>query len=185
MVWATWNDSSTSYSYTSSNYYTGSSNNLWYTWSATSSATTITNNYAAPPRVSAAERRASEEKRIAKRKRERHFKRMAELRAERLLLEHLSPAQRAEYRADGEFTVLASGGRRYLIRKGRQHNVFELDDEGVRVKELCGHVSERVPDADNILAQKLWLETAEDEFVAKCNIWDLTGYRRLSQEVAA
>lgn len=93
----------------------------------------------------------------------------AKARAEALLLSILDEQQTADYRARQEFTTTGSDGKRYLIRLGRQHNVFELDDNGDRVTNICGHVSDRVPDEDNIAAQKLALETNAPAFLATAN----------------
>lgn len=91
-------------------------------------------------------------------------------RAEMLLLEHLSEQQRAEWRENGYFTVVGGSGRRYRIKRGRQHNIDELDSNGRRIANLCGHVGDAVPDEDNVLIQKLMLETDEEQFRRIANI---------------
>ena len=38
-----------------------------------------------------------------------------------------------------------------------------------KIKTLCAHPTVRVPDADNMLAQKLYLESNEEEFLRIAN----------------
>lgn len=94
---------------------------------------------------------------------------LAEKRAEKLLQETLSAAQREELIAKGYFTLetIASSGERriYRIRRGRSRNVDQVDATGRRIKTLCAHPVAMVPDADTMIAQKLMLESQEDEFL--------------------
>lgn len=94
-------------------------------------------------------------------------------RAEVLLHENLSPVQLAELRAAGHFhleTVAPSGERRrYRIERGRSRNVKQVTAEGRVIKTLCAHPAEEVPDADTMLAQKLFLECSEEEFLRVAN----------------
>ncbi len=99
----------------------------------------------------------------------------AEKRAEKLLQELLSAEQRAELAAKGFFTLrtIAKSGeeRIYRIRRGRSRNVEQVDAQGNRIKTLCAHPIEMVPDADTMLAQKLMLETPDmqEEFLRIAN----------------
>lgn len=94
-------------------------------------------------------------------------------RAERLLHEMLSPKQVEELKANNHFhleTVSANGERRrYRINRGRHGNVDQVDDSGRRIKRLCVHPIEGVPDADTMLAQKLFLEGSEEELLRVAN----------------
>ena len=47
------------------------------------------------------------------------------------------------------------------------------DDAGVEIRSFCIHPTERVPDADSMLAQKLMLETDHDRFLKTANAHDL------------
>jgi hypothetical protein len=97
---------------------------------------------------------------------------VAKDRAEKLLRDGLSPRQCEELAAKGFFTLetLSKGQRKiYRIERGRSRNVKQVDDNGRVIKTLCAHPAEYVPDADTMLAQKLWLETAEDEFLRVAN----------------
>lgn len=88
----------------------------------------------------------------------------ADRRARTLLLRCLDRVQRRAFRQQGAFDLVASSGRRYRLKEGRQGNVFRLDSQGREVECLCGHPREAVPVADTLLAQKLWLETDETAF---------------------
>lgn len=98
---------------------------------------------------------------------------VAKERAERLLREHLSPRQREELASKGFFTletVAPTGERRlYRIDRGRSRNVRQVDGNGRVLKTLCAHPAILVPDADTMLAQKLMLETDEQEFLRIAN----------------
>jgi hypothetical protein len=91
----------------------------------------------------------------------------AKARAEKLLTEHLTPAQREQLLAHGYFDVLVSG-KTYRINRGFAGNVHLLDGRKA-VSRFCIHPSERVPDADAMLSQKLLLEANEAEFIRIAN----------------
>ena len=87
-------------------------------------------------------------------------RRRARLRAEALLWTWLSPAQRRQYRARGWFEVTTASGRRYRILRG---GVMRLDPHG---SAYCIEATSPVPVADEMLANKLLLETNERRFLA-------------------
>jgi len=79
-----------------------------------------------------------------------------------LLVEHLSPAQRAQYDRFNYFDVIGGNtGRRYRIRHGQVMNVEVLDNAGHRMCALCFMPKGHVPVGDVVLAQKLALESFE------------------------
>jgi hypothetical protein len=84
----------------------------------------------------------------------------ARLRAEALLLDWLSPSQRTQYRARGWFEVTTTAGHRYRVRRG---GVVRLDP---RRAAYCIEAVSPVPMADEMLANKLLLETDERRFLA-------------------
>lgn len=92
--------------------------------------------------------------------------------AERLLLEHLTEEQRQTYRRNGWFVVHGGKSKRqYRIRKNPSMiaNVDVLECDMV-VHRLCGHCRlDQVPMGDNLLAQKVMLEIAEDDFLRIAN----------------
>jgi hypothetical protein len=87
-------------------------------------------------------------------------RRQARRRAEALLWAWLSPAQRKQYRARRWFEVTTGSGRRYrILRDG----VVRLHPRG---SGFCIEATEPVPVADEMLANKLLLETDERRFLA-------------------
>jgi hypothetical protein len=87
-------------------------------------------------------------------------RRRARLRAEALLWAWLSPAQRQQYRRRRWFEVTTTSGRRYRILRG---GVVRLDPRG---SGYCIEATSPVPVADEMLANKLLLETDERRFLA-------------------
>ena len=87
-------------------------------------------------------------------------RRRARLRAEALLWAWLSPAQRKQYRARRWFEVTTASGRRYRILRG---GVLRLHPRG---SAYCIEATSPVPVADEMLANKLLLETDERRFLA-------------------
>lgn len=87
-------------------------------------------------------------------------------RAERLLEACLTSGQREQLRKSGWFVVYSKSGRAYQIRRGRARNVVEVNTR----RTYCCHPVDNVPDADTMLAQKLMIETQEDEFLRMANV---------------
>lgn len=91
----------------------------------------------------------------------------AEGRSLRLLREWLSPAQREQFVRKGYFEVIGSdSGMRYRIHAGASVNVCELDETGRRQVGLCFMPIGTLPIGDVMLAQKIALETCEDEVLS-------------------
>lgn len=98
----------------------------------------------------------------------------ARKRAKKLLVENLNEKQRRTLEKHGWFEVKV-GDRRFRIHNDRyQHNVFELDGAGAKLREFCAHTSHACPQEDHVLAQKLMLEGCPEEFFAIANQWDLS-----------
>jgi hypothetical protein len=94
----------------------------------------------------------------------------AEARGIRLLNEHLSPAQRNQYKACGYFDVVGgSTGKRYRINNGSQMNVEELDKKGIRQRLLCFMPEGDLVVGDVMLAQKYALELFESYTLTVAN----------------
>jgi hypothetical protein len=87
-------------------------------------------------------------------------RRQARRRAEALLWAWLSPAQREQYRRRRWFEVTAASGRRYRVLRGA---VVRRDPRG---SGYCIEATAPVPVADEMLANKLLLETDERRFLA-------------------
>jgi hypothetical protein len=66
-----------------------------------------------------------------------------------------------------------------MIKDNWRWVVRNCDDNSERkYVKLCANIGGHMcPKYDHILAQKLWIETAEDEFVRMCNIWGPYDYR--------
>ena len=94
-------------------------------------------------------------------------------RANALLLSVLSDEQCKEFKKHGRFHVTVNSGRTYRITHGWAGNVYGLDEEGKVNESLCIHPKERIPNADNMLAQLLWLMNDEDDFREIANISDV------------
>lgn len=93
-------------------------------------------------------------------------------RAEALLQDHLTKAQRAEMKKHHRITVVGSRGRRYCIhtRGSAAGNVEVKQAVGNGTAAfLCAHPS-GVPLADAFLAQKLHIEADEESFLQVANI---------------
>jgi hypothetical protein len=191
-VWGTWNN------VYHTNHVTAITNNtvIWQTWNGQTGAAPIiqvmTNVWepwneayrqrparhivAATPEEIAAQR---ERERVARERWEAEEKariagqEIAKMKARQLLLEHLTPKQKEQYEKLAYFD-LEIGGRIYRIRRGWSGNVQRIkkDEKGVdkMLESFCIHPSEWVPEEDNLLAQKLLLETSEEDFRKIANI---------------
>ena len=91
----------------------------------------------------------------------------AERRAEDLLFEHLTPKQQKQFRKDKSFKVKGgTTGYTYLITRRCTMNIYRLGRRGEERERLCFHTTYVVPVADNMLAQKIMLESSETEALA-------------------
>jgi hypothetical protein len=88
----------------------------------------------------------------------------------RLLVENLSPDQRAQYETSGHFDVTGGEtGKRYRITKAYQMNVLEIGNNGKRARSLCFMPKGNFVLGDVMLAQKLALELFESHALAVAN----------------
>ena len=93
------------------------------------------------------------------------IKQEAEVNALKLLRDTLTPRQLEAFEKDHCIPIDSEKGNRYLIRKGRAQNIEVIDKGGNITHRLCAHPVESVPDYDTMLAQKLFLEHNEEEFL--------------------
>lgn len=100
-------------------------------------------------------------------------------RAEKLLQEVLSPAQRAELQRKNYFHVRANG-RRFRITRGWAGNVLEVDARSRLRYRFCAHPNQHVPAPDVMLAQKLVLESEPERFFSVANKSQVRRLRRAS-----
>lgn len=103
-------------------------------------------------------------------------------RARQILVEHLSQAQKDTLEKHGYFDVEAGGRWFRIYGNSFQHNIFELDANGRKIREYCAHTSLACPREDHMLAQKFMIEASFEEFARVANIWDLRGHRRIIHE---
>ena len=148
--WYGWNDTWT----------TNCTASTWIGWNDTSNFVAWT-PYEQTEEQKAAAKKAKDERAAAKE------------RAERLLEENLSESQREELATQRYFTVEGGGSKRtYRVKAGLgvHGNVVEVDEQGREVANLCAAPRGDLPEADALIAQKLWLEHREEEFRQVANI---------------
>lgn len=90
-------------------------------------------------------------------------------RAETILREHLTPAQRRSLDERGWFRVESEQGNLYRIERGMSGNVKAIDRRGRATARFCIHPTDGSPSPDVMLAQKLLLETDEAAFLRIAN----------------
>jgi hypothetical protein len=91
-------------------------------------------------------------------------------RGRRLLVEWLSPAQRAQFEERRHFDVIGSDtGKIYRIHYGTAANVHEIDGEGRAMMGWCFVPSGFLVPGDVMLAQKIAIETDEKGALALAN----------------
>jgi hypothetical protein len=79
----------------------------------------------------------------------------------------------AAFKRHGHLVVHGRSGRRYRLRQGRVANIDVIGRDGRILHRLCAHPDRTMPALDIMLAQKLWLETDEAEFVSRANVHGL------------
>lgn len=189
-VWLTWvtSASNTTATVTSA----GTNNAVWRVWadcgtaaSTTTNATWVTwNQEVRFTQVQPTVWRETEADRAARMERQRQElerakvreKQQAEARerAKKLLVEHLSAAQREQLRVAGHFDVDVKG-RIYRIQPGRGHGAWvDRIEAGKVVEGFCIYAEpdegNPLPAEDHALAHKLLLECDEEEFRRRANV---------------
>jgi hypothetical protein len=143
----------------------------------------VDRHYVEPARRPVAPRITEEQRRLnAERDRlwqkqvdeERALRVEAERKAEILLRSILNPEQKEDLEKKRCF-FLYSKGKKYRIDRGQTGNVKLLDECNEVVESYCIHPGLKVPDADAMAAQKLWLETDPDTFKRVANITHRNG----------
>lgn len=149
----------------------------WVAWNRTYAATPSIADGMTVRRVETPEEEAAarELRRIADRERSIQIegeRKMARDRAQRILQENLTDAQREELAQKGYFSLEVYEGdqrRRYRINRGRSRNVQQVDDNGRVLKTLCAHPLIACPDEDTMLAQMLMIKNQEQQFLRIAN----------------
>jgi hypothetical protein len=94
----------------------------------------------------------------------------ADARALALLRSWLTPEQDEQWSARGNFDVVGCDtGRRYRITYRAMMNVHQLDEDGRSVAQWCFAPAGDLAAGDIMLAQKIALETMEQEALALAN----------------
>jgi hypothetical protein len=120
------------------------------------------------PAVQAALREQQERAAAAQAERQQR-ERAAEVRAEALLLELLDDEQQAQWRRQQTVDVRGCrSGKLYRLQRRRIGNVIERAGDRA-VASYCIHHPASIPLEDQVAAQKLLLETNEDEFLRIAN----------------
>lgn len=88
----------------------------------------------------------------------------AKERARQLLMRNLDAGQLRSFKADGSFRVTAKGGEVYTIKTARSFNVVAADGTS-----YCGQTAD-TPVEDQMLAQKLLLQSDPDAFFKNANV---------------
>jgi hypothetical protein len=97
-------------------------------------------------------------------------RRPAELRGIALLRSWLTPQQVAQWDARGDFEVVGCNtGRRYRLSRGTAMNIHELDANGRTVAQWCFAPEGKLATGDVLLAQKIALETMEQQVLTLAN----------------
>jgi hypothetical protein len=118
----------------------------------------------------------TEKQRIARTAAQEEFlkkREAAEHKAEDLLLMFLTDDQKNQYKEKGYIEINSDKQNKFRIRKGWSKNVEKLDASGKPECIYCIHPGILVPTCDNMLAQKLMLETDEIGFISKANKWSV------------
>lgn len=151
----------------------------WTYWTANNTTTGTAWNqwsdrerYIEPPKLTPEQQRQfieQAQREEVERKHREENKRIAEERALQLLLDNLDENQKVVYGKTKAIPIKTKSGRLYRINHGRSGNVEQVDEKGIRLKKLCFHPAESVPDFDTMLAQKLMLECCEEEVLRIAN----------------
>ena len=171
-IWSNWNGTTTNSSTGSQVWYNWNSNititstielNIWSQWNTVYyTGESIQPYKQTEEQIKKAKEYAEQiakenEIRIAKEKK-------IEETAKQLLKEILNDEQNKQFDEKGYFELTSiKSGNIYRINKGRCRNVQLLDKDRKKVQTLCFHPQERVHDYDTMVAQKLMLESCEDE----------------------
>jgi hypothetical protein len=97
-------------------------------------------------------------------------RRPAERRGIALLRSWLTPEQAAQWDVRGDFEVVGCDtGRRYRLSRGTAMNIHELDGNGRSVAQWCFAPEGKLATGDVLLAQKIALETMEQQVLRLAN----------------
>ena len=114
-----------------------------------------------------------------------HQRELAVVRADKLLGSVLSELQRAQLSGYGWFLVRGHSGALYRVRRGISMNVDALAPDGSVLHSLCAYPP-GVPEGDAMAAQKLMLESVDEQlFLKLANRHGYYGRDRVPAEMLA
>lgn len=146
---------------------------IWVEWTSSTGSSATTNRIQAVSRQETVAEHADRERRDREWREQDAQRKAAEAaaeeRAKQLLTAHLTEDQVRSLNEQSAIVVRAESGRQYRLRKGWAGNVDGLADDGKVECRYCIHPNAHVPEYDNLLAQKLMLETNEAEFLRIAN----------------
>ena len=154
----------------------------WYAWNNSTTATSIQDVYyhwvtqvveseeEKAKKLEARKQRELEAER--KRIRAQRLDRIKKLRAKRLLVQQLDEDQKRMLMEKDCFYMRSEKGKLFKIKNGRSGNVYLMkDDKEDKIHQvLCAHPDAYCPNYDTMLAQKLMLETDEEQFLRTANV---------------
>lgn len=146
-------------------------NGIWQNWNTANKVQSVFLALAVSPEAMKRQEEDSKRRALCSANRlrsQRLRKKIAEKAAEGLLLSTLNEEQREEYMRLQRFHLIV-GDRKYRIRKGMHGNIDVIEDNNI-VERLCVYAQGGVPEQDNMLAQKLILETDEEHLRQTANI---------------
>lgn len=159
------------------NSYTTNHLETWTYW-ATSAGNTITINTQTANIPNLAQRIIAPVRQMMRSR--KPAKNRADIKAETLLLKHLTRQQRLTW-LNAKYFDVDVGERRYRIRKGWSGNVEWISKEGKKIASYCCHPDTTVPLADCALSQMMMLLYDESGFLKLAN----AQYYRASERQAA
>lgn len=147
---------------------TNSTSGAWFNWN-TGTTTATSADWV---RWTAITRSPEETQRIQARETQRAAEvQAADRRAHELMLSVLDREGRERFERHGEIIIASRRDprHRYLLRRGVSANIEVITPDGHCSHRLCAHPPAHLPVPDIMLAQKLWLESHEDEFLRIAN----------------
>lgn len=177
-TWSSWSNSAESTNV--------GSNYVWQFWVDTPISVTVPprRQLALPRRESAEEREARVQRELLRhqedqrREEERRTElELARVEASNLLDSILSDIQRQTLEKEDWFLVVGKSGNIYRIRRGRVGNIDLLSPEGQILRRYCVHPQGHLPNADDLVAQKLHLESNDDHLMEVANVLEDYGTR--------
>lgn len=167
MIWTLWMDSSTG------------ATNTWQLWCndttlpTTSANVTVFNPPLWQPRQRSPEEIQRDLQEAERRRRQAAAYEVelekARIEAHCLLDSILDDMQKKCLKEKDWFLVIGRSGKIYRLRRGRIGNIDMIAPDGNVIGRFCIHPGQHLPNADDLVAQKLHLETDDDGLIRRAN----------------